>query len=283
MKKSKRLLALLLSVMLIVGVVFSVPFTVSAKTIEIEETGVSSLKFNTLNILGGEVEAGKDYYSISDPDAKSEKPVYAWFDAEEAGYYILSVTNNHMTEGKQKLTIGFADHSDKDLGTMTVADGETQELSIKADKPDRYYIKLKYTFTEACYGGNIGLKLTAIADAEPDEIGNKITVKPEVFADGSIDVKGDKDWFFVQTANNKKYSITLENRNEETTAFKAEVYDSKGTLVGTVTTETEKLVTLELPKPKDTVSYNVCVFECESIVGFLICGNLEPVGITTGS
>ena len=259
MKKSKRLLALLLSVMLIVGVVFSVPFTVSAKTIEIEETGVSSLKFNTLNILGGEVEAGKDYYSISDPDAKSEKPVYAWFDAEEAGYYILSVTNNHMTEGKQKLTIGFADHSDKDLGTMTVADGETQELSIKADKPDRYYIKLKYTFTEACYGGNIGLKLTAIADAEPDEIGNKITVKPEVFADGSIDVKGDKDWFFVQTANNKKYSITLENRNEETTAFKAEVYDSKGTLVGTVTTETEKLVTLELSKPKDTVSYNVCV------------------------
>ena len=45
MKKSKRLLALLLSVMLIVGVVFSVPFTVSAKTIELEETGASLLEF----------------------------------------------------------------------------------------------------------------------------------------------------------------------------------------------------------------------------------------------
>ncbi len=259
MKKSKRLLALLLSVMLIMGAVCSVPFTANAENVLLEETGASSLKFNTLNILGGEVKADMDYYSISDPEAKADKPVYAWFDAEEAGYYVLSVTNNHMTEGNQKLTIGFADHKDKDCGTMSIADGETQELTLKVEEPTRYYIKLKYTFEAACYGGNIDLKLTSFADAEPDEISNKITVKPDVYTDGSIDVKGDKDWFFVQTANNKKYSITLENRNEETTAFKAEVFDTKGTLLGTVTTENEKLVTLELSKPKDVVSYNVCV------------------------
>lgn len=64
MKKSKRLLALLLSVMLIIGTVFAVPFTASAKTVELEEVGASSLKFSeTKQLLSGQVIVGDDYLS----------------------------------------------------------------------------------------------------------------------------------------------------------------------------------------------------------------------------
>lgn len=281
MKKSKRLLALLLSVMLIMSAVFAVPFTVGAENVVLEETGASSLKFNTLNILGGEVVVGKDYYSVCDPEAKSDSPVYAWFDAEEAGFYVLSVTNNHMTEGNQKLFVSFADHSDKDLAVINVADGETQELSFKIEETGRYYIKLKYTFTQACYGGNIDISLQSFADAEPDKMDNKIIVKPDVFTDGSIDVKGDQDWFFVQTVNDKKYSITLEGKSEDA-AFKAEVYYTTGELAGTVTTEAEKLVTLELAKPSETVSYYVCVtaLDGEALGGYgFYMSIVKPVAI----
>ena len=281
MKKSKRLLALLLSVMLIMGTVCSVPFTANAENVVLEETGVSSLKFNTLNILGGEVEPGKDYYSISDPEAKLTTPLYAWFDAEETGYYVLSVTNNHMTEGNQKLTIGFADHKDKDCGTMSIADGETQELSIKIEEPTRYYIKLCYEFVPACYGGNIDLKLTSFADAEPDKMDPAITIKPALYFDGSVDVAEDKDYIFVQTADNKKYSITLDNRNDSATAFKAEVYDSKSNLLGTVTTEAEDSVTLELAKPTDVTSYYICVTGIDGALGKygLMMNEVKPVAV----
>ncbi len=281
MKKSKRFLALLLSVMLVMGAVYSVPFTANAENVVLEETGVSSLKFNTLNILGGEVKADMDYYSISDPEAKASTPLYAWFDAEEAGYYVLSVTNNHMTEGNQKLTIGFADHKDKDCGTMTIADGETQELSIKIEEPTRYYIKLCYTFEVACYGGNIDLKLTSFADAEPDKMDPAITIKPALYFDGSVDVAEDKDYIFVQTADNKKYSITLDNRNETATAFKAEVYDSKSNIVATLTTEEEDSVTIELEKPKDTTSYYICVTGIDGALGKygLMMNEVKPVAV----
>ncbi|MBQ7386210.1 MAG: starch-binding protein [Ruminococcus sp.] len=267
MKKSKRLLALLLSVMLIMGAIFSVPFTVSAKTVELEETGATSLKFSEAILLGDEVKPGQDYYSIVDPEVRIGNPVYTWFDAEEVGHYVLYIKNNGMTTGSIKMNVAFTDNKDTELASMTVADGEEQELSLRIEKTGRYYIRLFYDYKNAAANGNIDLKLNSFADIEPDKMDPSCTVKSGVFFTGSVDAAIDKDYVFVHTADKKKYSITLENRNETATAFKAEVYDSNTKLVGTVTTEEENPVTLELPKPTSVTSYYVCVTGIDGAVG----------------
>jgi len=265
--KSKRLLALLLSVMLIMGAVMSVPFTASAKTVELEETGATSLKFSEAILLGDEVKLGEDYYSIVDPEVRIGNPVYVWFDAEEVGHYVLYIKNNGMTTGSFKMNVAFTDSKDTELAYMSVADGEEQELSLRIEKTGRYYIRLFYDYKNAAANGNIDLKLNSFADIEPDKMDPSCTVKSGVFFTGSVDAAVDKDYVFVQTADKKKYSITLENRNEAATAFKAEVYDSNTKLVGTVTTEEEDLVTLELPKPTSVTSYYVCVTGIDGAVG----------------
>lgn len=259
MKKSKRLLALLLSVMLTIGAVCSVPFTASAAEVELEETGAYSLKFDSLNLLGGEVIVDRDYYSVSDPEAVERTPVYARFDTDEAGYYVLYVKNNNMTAGEKALTIGIVDKNETLDSSMGLKNGEESELAVRLEADTRYYIKLSYTFEEICYGGNIDIKLSYFADAEPDEMKPDITVNAGKAYEGSIDVAEDKDWIFVATANNKKHSITLENLNEEKTAFKAEVYDSKNNLLATLTTEEKDSVTVELEKPSAATSYYICV------------------------
>ncbi len=281
MKKSKRLLALLLSVMLIVGVVFSVPFTVSAKTVELEETGASSLKFSEAILLGDEVKPGQDYYSIVDPEVRIGNPVYTWFDAEEVGHYVLYIKNNGMTTGSYKMNVAFTDINDTELEYMTVADGEEQELHLRIEKTGRYYIRLFYDYKNASPSGNIDLKLNSFADIEPDKMDPACTVKSGEFFTGSVDAEVDKDYVFVQTADKKKYSITFENRNDEKTAFKAEVYDSKSNLVGTVTTEEENLVTLELPKPTSVTSYYVCVTGIDGAVGDygFFLSEVKPVSV----
>lgn len=266
MKKSKRLLALLLSVMLIVGVVFSVPFTVSAKTIELEETGASLLEFSEEILLGDKVRIDKDYYSAVDLKMRLGNPVYTRFDAEEVGQYVLYIKNNGMTAGKAKLNVAFTDQKDTEIASMTVENGEEQELSVRIEKTGLYYIRLIYDASNSSASGNMDLKLNYFADAEPDKIDPAIKIKASEAYEGSIDFADDKDWIFVQTANNKKHSITLENKNEDATAFKAEVYDTKDNLLGTVTTETENSVTLELTKPSEIVSYYICVTGADSDV-----------------
>lgn len=281
MKKSKRLLALLLSVMLVMGAIFSVPFTVSAKTVELEETGATSLKFSEAILLGDEVKPGQDYYSIVDPEVRIGNPVYAWFDAEEVGHYVLYIKNNGMTTGSFKLNIAFTDSKDTELAYMTVADGEEQELSLRIEKAGRYYIRLFYDYKNASPSGNIDLKLSSFADAEPDKMDPAITITPALYFFATVDVAEDKDYIFVQTANNKKYSVTLENRNDSATAFKAEVYDSNSNLVGTLTTEAEDTVTLELAKPKDTTSYYICVTGIDGTLGEygLMMNEVKPVAV----
>lgn len=259
MKKSKRLLALLLSVMLIIGAVMSVPFTASAKEAEIAETGAYSLRFNTLNILGGQVAVDKDYYTLFDTNATDSEPLYAVLDTEEAGYYVLYARNNNLTAGSKTLTIGIVSEDESFDHSMGLANGEESELSVRLNADTRYYIKLCYTYEEACYGGIMDLRLSYFADAEPDEMEPAISITSGETYEGSIDVAEDKDWIFVSAVSNKKHSITIENLNEEATAFQAEVYDTNNNLLGTVVTETENSVTLELAKPSDVVSYYICV------------------------
>ncbi len=281
MKNSKRLLALLLSVMLIMGAVMSVPFTASAKNLELQEVGASSLKFSDSLFLGDEVKPGQDYYSIADPEVRTGNPVYAWFDALEVGYYVLYIKNNGMTTGSVKLNVAFTDNKDNELDYMTVADGEEQELSLRIEQAGRYYIRLFYDYKNSALSGNIDLKLSSFADAEPDKMDPTITITPASYFFATVDVAEDKDYIFVQTANNKKYSVTLENRNDNATAFKAEVYDSKSNLVGTLTTEAEDIVTLELAKPKDTTSYYICVTGIDGALGEygLMMNEVKPVAV----
>ena len=70
-----------------------------------------------------------------------------------------------------------------------------------------------YDASNSSANGNIDLGLNYFADAEPNEIDPAITIKPDEVYEGSIDFADDKDWIFVQTVNNKKHSITLENKN----------------------------------------------------------------------
>lgn len=282
MKKSKRLLALLLSVMLIIGTVFAVPFTASAKTVELEEVGASSLKFSeTKQLLSGQVIVGDDYYSLADPYVTAKKPVYAWFDTTVQGHYFLYIKNNGMTTEDVELSVSIIDYSDKELAAMTLKDGEEKELNLKLEKTGRYYIKLNYDYKNSALGGNIDLKLNAYEDVEPDKMDPACTVKADVYFTGYVDVAVDKDYIFVSTADSKKYSVTLENKNDEKTSFKAEVYDSKSNLVATLTTEEEDKVTVELDKPKDTTSYYICVTGIDGALGYygLMMNEVKPVAI----
>lgn len=281
MKKSKRLLALLLSVMLIVGVVFSVPFTASAKTVEFEEVGASSVKFNTLNILGGQVIIGNDYYSLANPYATETIPVYAWFDTTVIGHHFLYIKNNGMTTEDVELSVSIVDFNDIELAAMTVKDGEEKELNLKVEKTGRYYIKLSYDYKNSALDGNIDLKVNAFEDAEPDKMDPACTVKAGERFTGYVDVAVDKDYVFVNTADSKRYTVTLENKNDEKTAFKAEVYDSKSELVATLTTEEEDVVTFDLEKPKDTTSYYVCVTGIDGALGYygVMMNEIKPVAL----
>lgn len=279
MKKSKRLLALLLSVMLITGTVFAVPFTASAETVELQEVGASSVKFSELNILGGQVIIGSDYYSLASPDVTAKNPVYAWFDTTVVGHHFLYIKNNGMTTEDVELSVSIVDFNDKELAAMTVKDGEEKELNLKVEKTGRYYIKLNYDYKNSAVGGNIDLKVNAFEDAEPDKMDPACTVKAGVYFTGYVDVAVDKDCVFVNTADSKRYSITLENKNDVKTAFKAEVYDSKSELVATLTTEEEDTVTLDLEKPKDTTSYYVCVTGVDGALGYygVMMNEIKPV------
>ncbi|MBQ8572220.1 MAG: dockerin type I repeat-containing protein [Ruminococcus sp.] len=258
MKKSKRLLALLLSVMFIFGAVCSVPFTASAAEIELEETGAYSLRFDTLKINGQHMQVDKDYYCMFNPDAKESVPLYAVLDTEEAGYYVLYARNSQLTTGDNTVTIGIVDEKEILDHSMGLANGEESELAVRLEANTRYYVKLCYNYEQDNYG-SIDLKLSYFADAEPDERKPDISVAPGVAYEGSIDVAEDKDWIFVAAANNKKHSITLQNLNEEATNFVAEVYDTHNKLLTTVTTAEENTVTVDLEKPSDVVSYYICV------------------------
>lgn len=258
MEKSKRLLALLLSVMLIMGAVCSVPFTASAKEAEIAEVGAYSLRFDTFKINGQHMQTDKDYYCMFNPDAKESEPLYAVLDTEEAGYYVLYARNSQLTTGDNKVTIGIVDEKETLDHSMSLANNEESELSVRLEAKTRYFVKLCYNYEQDNYG-SLDLRLSYAADAEPDEKTNTIIIKAGEAYEGSVDVAEDKDWIFVQVANDKKHSFTLENLNEEATAFKAEVYDTKNNLLDTVTTETENEVTVEFEKPSEVVSYYVCV------------------------
>ncbi len=256
--KSKRLLALLLSVMLIMGAVMSVPFTASAKNAELSETGAYSLRFDSFKLNGQHIQLDKDYFCMYDPKAVESTPLYAVLDTDKAGYYVLYAKNCSLTTGDNTVTIGVVDEKESLDHSMGLADGEESELAVRLEANTRYYIKLCYNYEQDSYG-NLDLKLSYFADAEPDEMKPDIKVNAGEAYEGSIDVSEDKDWIFVQVANDKKHSITLENLNEEPTFFIAEIYDTKNSLLGTVTTENEDLVTLELAKPAEVVSYYICV------------------------
>ena len=279
MKKTKRLLALLLSVMLVMTAFMSVPFTASAKTVDLEEVGASSLKFSALSILGGELIVGDDYYSLANPEVTAKNPVYARFYTDVVGHHILYVKNNGMTTEDVVLSVSLVDPSDKELAAMTLKDGEEKELDMRVEKAGSYYIKLIYDGKNSALGGNIDLKVNAYEDIEPDKMDPACTVKPDEYFTGYVDVAVDKDYIFVQTNDSKKYSVTFENKNDEPTAFKAEVYDSKSNLVATLTTEKEDVVTLELDKPKDTTSYYICVTGVDGAVGYygLMMNEIKPV------
>ncbi len=258
MKNSKRLLALLLSVMLIMGAVMSVPFTASAKEAEIAEVGAYSLRFDSFKINGQHMQVDKDYYCMFNPEAKESEPLYAVLDTEEAGYYVLYVKNSGLTTGENKVTIGIVDDKETLDQSISLANDEESELAVRLEGNTRYFVKLCYNYEQDNYG-SLDLRLSYFADAEPDEMTNTIIVKANDAYEGSIDVAEDKDWIFVQIANDKKHSFTLENLNEDATAFKAEVYDTKNNLLDTVTTEAENSVTVEFAKPSEVVSYYVCV------------------------
>ncbi|MBQ7385396.1 MAG: hypothetical protein IJW04_02690, partial [Ruminococcus sp.] len=148
MKKSKRLLALLLSVMFIFGAVCSVPFTASAAEIELEETGAYSLRFDTLKINGQHMQVDKDYYCMFNPDAKESVPLYAVLDTEEAGYYVLYARNSQLTTGDNTVTIGIVDEKEILDHSMGLANGEESELAVRLEANTRYYVKLCYNYEQ---------------------------------------------------------------------------------------------------------------------------------------
>lgn len=218
---------------------------------------------------------------LADPYVTAKKPVYAWFDTTVKGHYFLYIKNNGMTTEDVELSVSIVDYSDKELAAMTLKDGEEKELNLKLEKTGRYYIKLNYDYKNSALGGNIDLKLNAYEDVEPDKMDPACTVKADVYFTGYVDVAVDKDYIFVSTADSKKYSVTLENKNDEKTSFKAEVYDSKSNLVATLTTEEEDKVTVELDKPKDTTSYYICVTGIDGALGYygLMMNEVKPVAI----
>lgn len=259
MKKTKRLLALLLSLVLIMGAVFCVPFSVSAKEAEITETGASFVNLYTEKILAETIDLDTEYIASVPNGSSEENASYATFKTSEAGYYQLWAKNENMPTDDKAATVGLVDESEKLNHSFGLATGEEGSIYVKLEANTRYYVKLYNLYDNANNGGFATFSLSFFADAEPDEMKPEITVSAGQAYEGSIDVSEDKDWIFVPTVSDKKYSITLENLNEEPTFFKAEVYDTKNNLLATVDTETADAATIELAKPSEVVSYYICV------------------------
>ncbi|MBR3987879.1 MAG: dockerin type I repeat-containing protein [Clostridia bacterium] len=259
MKKSKRLLALLLSVMLILGTVGAVPFTASAKEAELSEISANFVNLYEEKTLAETVKLDTEYIASVPNGTSEDKAVYATFKTAEAGYYEIWAKNENIPSETGLTNVNIVDETDEGVFGISMATGtDNSDVSrLKADT--RYYVKLYSSDISVNNGGFISFKLSYFADPEPDEMKPDITVNAGKAYEGSIDVAGDKDWIFVPAVSDKKHSFTLENLNEKATAFKAEVYDTKNNLLDTVTTESENSVTVEFAKPSEVVSYYVCV------------------------
>lgn len=269
MNRPKRILALFLSLMLIIGAVSSVPFTASAKEAEVAETGDSFVNLYNEKILAETVELDtKCIASVS--NGSSEKNAgFATFKTTEAGYYELWAKNETMpTTDDRAATVGIVDESEIFNHSFGLATGEEGSIYVKLEANTRYYVKLYNLYSDANNGGFVSFKLSFFADPEPDEKSNTIKGSVGEFYEGNIAVADDVDWIFVSTNDKANYTLTIENRNETAAAgFKADVYDTKGNLVDSVTINEGSSASVDMKRPDEVVSYFICVSGVEGRVG----------------
>lgn len=260
MKETKRLLALILSVMLLMAAVCSVPFTANAKEAEVAEIGANFINLYNEKILAETVKLDTEYIASLPNGSSEENCYYATFYTTEAGYYKLWAKNENMPTDDRVANIGIVDGSETLNYSFGFVTGEESSIFVKLEANTRYYVKLYNLYDDVNNGGFVTFSLNFFADAEPDEQSNLIKANVGEFYEGSIDVPEDVDWIFVSTNSQKSYSLTLENRNEaETLGFKADVYDTEGNLVDSVTLNEGSSITIDMKRPDNVVSYFICV------------------------
>lgn len=278
MKITKRIMALILSVIISLSAVCSVPFTVSAKELEIAQAGDSFLTLNTSKYSGSKAEPDVKYMA-SVPSGTSEGfPVYARFlTGNEEAYYEFTVKSESASQETDELNVEIVDDDDKVFLSVVLTAGSEEVMAVKLPAITDCYIKVYYNSDSYYTGGIMSLSYSVLSDAEPDTMINTIKVsKNEEYA-GNIATANDQDWIFVATNDKTPYNVVLENRTESTTGgFKADIYNSSINVVKTITLGAEEKVTVQLDEPFSNESYYICVTGVDGNTGDYAFKFAEP-------
>lgn len=200
MSKTKKLLALLLSVLFVLSAVFSLPMAVNAE--DAPEATVVPLNedyYDSLTAVG--TEGSKDYLSFTTI-------------SEDAYYYIktknIDITT-HSWSSDLYLYFDILNGAGERLERIRLNKDSEGTVSIKLEPDTTYFMEVYNKYGQDTKGGNYKINITYTLDPEGNEKESSTQWKLEETYFGNIAAKGDADWFKITTNEETDYTFTVKN------------------------------------------------------------------------
>lgn len=283
MKITKRILALILSVIISLSVVCSVPFTAAAKEVELSEAGDSFITLAESKILAPAVVENIKYMSSVPNSTVEHGAMYGKFTTGDSdAYYVLSAKCESAAQPQDEAVLEIIDEDDTVLSSVSVTAGNEGSAEARLAAKTEYYIRAYYSSDSAYASSIVSYTLTSATDAEPDTMINTIKIGADEEYKGNIATATDQDWIFVATNSKVAYNIVVKNIGEDVTnGFKVDVYDTHSNVVKTITTNSAAEATVQLDAPYSDESYYICVTGVDGTVGDYSVKFEEPKPETT--
>ncbi len=226
MKKTKRLLALLMSVLFVLSAAFSLPLTVSAED-EVEASVISLNEdyYDTLTAVG--TEGSKDYLCFSTI-------------SEDAYYYInaknIDITT-HSWSSDLYLYFDILNGAGERLDRIKLNKDSEGTVSLKLEPDTIYFMEVYNKYGQDKKGGNYKVNITYTLDPDKNDKENATEWKLEETYFGNLAAKGDSDWFKITTNEETDYTFTLKNINIPTHSwsydnqFRGVLYNDKNEIL----------------------------------------------------
>ena len=278
MKITKKILALLLSVIISLSAVCSVPFTVAAKEVELTEAGDSFISLGQSKYSAAAVDTDVKYMASMFAGSDQSGAMYGKFTTGDAdAYYVLTAKCESGSNGNDEAVIEIIDNEDSVVSSVALTVGNEGKAEARLTANTEYYIRAYYSSDSAYASGIISFTLTAATDAEPDTMINTIKIGADEEYKGSIATATDQDWVFVATNSTVAYNVVVKNNNADVTnGFKVDVYNSISSVVKTITTNSAAEATVQLDVPVSNESYYICVTGVEGTIGDYSVKFVEP-------
>lgn len=209
MTKTNRLLALLLSLIMVFGVaVFTANAENTASPVELSADTASAETVVTDTRYIATAPGGRAYYEGR----------YVRFSTGDANgyYYTLTAKNeNELSEnGEIVLWVTDSDGSHS-LADMSLLAGEEKSLTLRLDGKTDYALNILNRAEGSEYkDGTVTFTLTSTPDPEPNEKSSKVLVPSNEFYEGNLANADDEDWICLSEYDQKKYRVLLESREE---------------------------------------------------------------------